>query len=164
MVGSIHGGQFVPFINSVYGTAEDMAVAAQIATAGVPRSQLHFGSYEKTVVPHRGLWPQVTSPNGNVVSTYDTYKRGVDQARASLSAAPNTDPLSPDEPTNIPRTRLDLLDEALQKAFYTSPPIPIEFDCQDGQGQVHEVKVAWDVDASGKPIKLRWTIYCPVVP
>ncbi len=156
-----HGGPYKSFVNSIYGTPAGMAMAAPLAIAGTPRSQFRWGGYHKRVVPHRALWPTVTSPRGTVYNTWDVYKRGNDLLRAGLVAAPNTDPLSPDEPNVIPRTRLDLLDEAIQKAFYSNPPIPYDMDVQNSSDGSYNVRLAWDMDASGKPVMLHITIVSP---
>lgn len=138
-----------------------MSTAAPMATDGTPRGQFIWGGYQKRVVPHKGLWPTLTSPNGSTVSTYDTYKRVIDLQRAGLAHIPNTQPLSPDEPAHIPATRLDLLDEAIRKAFYSNPPIPFEVDVQTASGPTHDIDLKWDVDAAGNPSKLYLAIYCP---
>lgn len=158
---TIHQGSFETFNNSLYGTAAAMAVAAPLATQGTPRSQFVWGSYQKRVVPHQVLWPVVTSHSGRQVSTWDTYKRSIDLQRASLAFIPNTDPLSPDEPNHVPPTRLDLLDEAVRKAFYSNPPIPFDVNVQNASGTTHELQVDWDVDADGNPTMLHLTIFCP---
>lgn len=161
MARAIHQGAFETFNNSLYGSAADMAVAAPMATHGTPRSQFHWGGYQKRVVPHRGLWPVVTSPSGNTISTWDTYKRSIDLQRASLAFVPNTDPVAPDEPNHVPSTKLDLLDEAVRKAFYSNPPIPFDVNVQNATGSTHDVGIAWDVDQNGAPTMLHLTIFCP---
>jgi hypothetical protein len=163
MAASTHGAVFHAFKNSVFGTPEDMAVAAPMATAGIPRHLFLFDTFLQRVVPHRGLWPVGASATGTPLSSYDVHKRNVDLLRADLTRAPNSDPVAPDEPANIPRWRIDLLDRAVQKAFYSDPPIPIETDRQDATGTLFEIAIRWDVDvASGRPTKLYLTIFCPV--
>jgi hypothetical protein len=117
-----HGPAFQAFKNSIFGTPEGMAVAAPIATAGVPRHLFLSDIFLQRVVPHRSLWPVGVSTRGAPVSSYDAHKHNVDLLRADLARAPNFDPVAPDEPANIPRWRLDLLDLAFQKAFYSDPP------------------------------------------
>jgi hypothetical protein len=158
---SIHAGSFVDFNNNIYGTPEDMATAAPMATHGIPRSQFLWGCYQKRVVPHRGLWPKVPSPGGTLVNTYDTYKRVIDLQRASLAHESNTLPLSPDEPHHIPTTKLDLLDEAIRKVFYAQPPIPFKVMVQDTPGKAHDLELHWSVDAAGHPTFLDLKILCP---
>jgi hypothetical protein len=165
MSGFTHGAPFQAFKNSIFATPQGMAVATMIATAGVPRQLFLFDTFLKRVVPHRGLWPVAMSTGGTPVSSYDTHKHNVDLLRADLARAPNSDPVAPDEPANIPRWRLDLLDLAFQKAFYSDPPIPIETDRQDATGTLFEIQIAWDMDAaSGRPTKLYLTIFCPGTP
>jgi hypothetical protein len=160
--GSIHSGNFVTFTNSLYGTPEAMAVSAPIAIHRTPRSQFLWGAYQKRVVPHRGLWPVLTSSSGGTVNTFDTYKRVIDLQRASLVHLPNTHPLAPDEPHHVPPTKLDLLDEAVRKVFYSVPPIPFEVSVHVASGSAHDVELDWVVDAAGKPVLLKLRIYCPV--
>jgi hypothetical protein len=163
MAASTHGPVFHDFKNRIFGTPEGMAVAAPMATAGVPRDLFLFDTFLKRVVPHRGLWPVGVSAAGAPLSSYDVHKHNVDMLRADLTREPNTDPVAPDEPGNIPRWRLDLLDLAVQKAFYSDPPIPIETDRQDATGTVFSIQIRWDVDTvSGRPTKLYLTIFCPV--
>jgi hypothetical protein len=163
MAVTTHGPAFSAFKNSIFATPEGMAVAAPMATAGVPRHLFLFDTFLKRVVPHIGLWPMGVSPGGTPISSYDVHKHNVDMLRADLARAPNSDPVAPDEAGNIPRWRIDLLDLAFQKAFYSDPPIPIEADRQDATGTLFEVRIAWDMDAaSGRPTKLYLTIFCPV--
>jgi hypothetical protein len=157
-----HGPTFQAFKNSIFGTPEGMAVAAPIAIAGVPRHLFRFDIFLQRVVPHRSLWPVGVSTRGTPVSSYDVHKHNVDLLRADLTRAPNSDPVAPDEPANIPRWRLDLLDLAFQKALYSDPPIPIEAERRDATGTRFEIRIAWDVDAaSRRPTKLHLTIFCP---
>jgi hypothetical protein len=101
----------------------------------------------------------VGSPD-QIVPTVDRDLTG-DQGGAA-AVAPNSDPVAPDEPANIPRWRLDLLDLAFQKALYSDPPIPIEAERRDATGTRFEIRIAWDVDAaSRRPTKLHLTIFCP---
>jgi hypothetical protein len=142
-----------------------MAMAAPMATAGIPRHLFLFDTFLQRVVPHRGLWPIGSSATGTPLSSYDVHKHNVDLLRADLARAPNSDPVAPDEPANIPRWRLDLLDLAFQRAFYSDPPIPIETERQDATGTLFEIQIAWDVDAtSGRPTRLYLTIFCPGMP
>ena len=162
MARSILGPTFQAFKNSIFGTPQGMAVAAPMATAGVPRHLFLFDHSLKRVVPHRSLWPMGASARGTPVSSYDFHKHNVDLLRADLARAANSDPVAPDEPTNIPRWRLDLLDLAFQKAFYSDPPIPVETEHRDATGAQFEIQIAWDVDtASRRPTKLHLTIFCP---
>lgn len=160
---SIHGGEFQAFINNVYGTPQHMAVAAPMATQGVPRNRFRWGEFEQRAVPHRGLWPVV--PVGSTqVHTFDSFQHHCDNLRASLSASRNTAALSQDEPNVIPATRMDLLDEAVRKAFYSAPPIPFKVDVQDAPGQDHEVGIDWVYDTAGRPTLLKVQIFCPAQP
>jgi hypothetical protein len=160
-----HGPAFHAFKNSIFATPEGMAVAAPMATAGVPRHLFLFDIFLQRVVPHPGLWPVAVSTGGTPVSSYDTHKHNVDMLRADLARAPNSEPVAPDEPANIPRWRLDLLDLAFQKAFYSDPPIPIESERRDATGTLFAIQIRWDVDAaSGQPTKLYLTIFCPGTP
>ena len=160
---SIHAGAFQKFINSVYGTPQAMAVAAPMAIQGVPRNLFRWGEFEKRAVPHRGLWPEVALPT-TTINTFDSFQHHCDHLRASLSASRNADALSPDEPNTIPATRLDLLDEAVRKAFYSAPPIPFEVDVLDAPGADHEVRIDWDLDPTGRPVLLKVKILCPALP
>jgi hypothetical protein len=162
MAVTTHGPAFHAFKNSIFATPEGMAIAAPIATAGVPRNLFLFDIFLQRVVPHPSLWPVGVSASGTPLSSYDVHKHNVDLLRADLARAPNSDPVAPDEPANVPRWRLDLLDLAFQKAFYSDPPIPIETERRDATGTQFEIQIAWDVDtASRRPTKLHLTIFCP---
>ena len=162
MAVTTHGPAFSAFKNSIFATPEGMAVAAPMATAGVPRHLFIFDTFLKRVVPHSGLWPMGVPPGGTPISSYDVHKHNVDMLRADLARAPNSDPVAPDEAGNIPRWRIDLLDLAFQKAFYSDPPIPVETEHRDATGAQFEIQIAWDVDsASGRLTMLHLTIFCP---
>jgi len=159
----IHSGVFQDFMRSIYSTAQGILTAAPIATQGIPRNQFTWGAFQQRVVPHRGLWPIVFTPGGTI-NTFDNYRYHADQLRASLTRVKNVDALSPDEPNHVPPTRLDLLDEAFRKAFYSNPPIPFVTDVVDASSSQHEVWIDWDLDTSGTPVQLRVKIACPVQP
>ena len=162
MAKATHGPAFMSFKNSVFGTPEGMAVAAPMATNGIPRNLFLHDTFMKRVIPHRGLWPEASLGGGRTINTYDDHKRAVDLLRADLSRAPSTDPVAPDEPNNIPRWRIDLLDEAMRKVFYSDPPIPFETERQDAKGDAFEISLTWHMDANTNlPIKLDLIIYCP---
>jgi hypothetical protein len=168
-----HGPAFQAWKNFLFGTPAAMASSAAIATQGVPRELFLFDTFLKRVVPHRALWPQGETPTGRLVSSYDTHKRNVDRLRADLVDQPNTEAVAPDE-VAVPKYRLDLLDLAIQKCFYSEPPIPIETDRQDAKNSKFAVRLVWETDlggfaedgrplnpAMGRPLKLFLTIYCP---
>jgi hypothetical protein len=157
----IHAGAYQDFMKKHYSSPHDMHAAAKITTAGVPRHQFAWGEFQKRVVPHRGSWPEVAA-SGGPINVFDDYDHHVAQTRAALKTVKNTDALSPDEPHHVPPTRLDLLDEAFRKAFYSTPPIPFVTDVVDAHGSQHDVNVDWDVDAAGKPTLLKVKIHCPV--
>jgi len=163
MAGLIHSGNFVQFTNSIYGTPQGMAAAAPLAIQGIPRDKFVWGEYQQRVVPHRGLWPSVVTRRAPV-NTFDTWKLHSDAARAGLAASPNSDALAPDEPNTVPATKLNLLDEAVRKAFYSNPPIPIEIEVDVASGPQHEIGIDWKTDAAGKPTLLHLTMYCPCPP
>jgi hypothetical protein len=157
-----HGPRFQAWKNHLFATPGNMADAAPIAIAGVPRHLFLFDIFLQRVVPHRNLWPVSELPNGRLISSYDVHRRNVDLLRADLVRQPNSEPVAPDEPDNIPKWRVELLDLAHQKAFYSDPPIPIESERRDAIGEQFEIQIAWDVDTfGGRPIKLYLTILCP---
>ena len=158
---SPNGRGYAEFQNNIYGDAKSMLVAAPIAIAGIPRQQFEKGSFEMRVVPHRGLWPILTSARGNPVNVFDLYPRAVQLQRQSLGAQANTLAVAPDEPHNIPKTKLELIDEVYRKLFYSQPPIPFTLDVQSTSSPDHDFKCDWDLDPAGKPIKLLLTVYCP---
>jgi hypothetical protein len=161
MGGAVLTPEFYTMKNSVFATPGGMATAAATVVASMPRDHLQYDNFTRKVIPHRGIWPTVTSPKGNTISSYDMHKRMIDLVRADLARAPNTEAVAPDEPGNIPKWRLELLDQVFQKLYYSNPPIPYDTCRADSTNTAFQIKLVWDLDSAGKPAMLHLTILCP---
>ena len=154
------GPPMLAFTNTLYSTPAAMAQSAKLATQGVKREDFQWGHYQQKVEPDRNNWPTATRA-GKPINHHDEWLQHIANVRNSLAQQGNTDHLAPDETHHVPPTRMHLLDEAVRKAFYSDPPIPMTVAVDKAKGAHHHVEIAWDTDAQGNPTMLRFTVHCP---
>lgn len=148
------------FTNDHYDTPAAMAKSAKAATHGVKREDFHWGHYQQRVQPDRDKWPNATR-RGRPINHHDEWLQHITTVRNALAQQANTHPVAPDEQHHVPQTRMHLLDEAVRKAFYSDPPIPMTVSVDKAKGAHHHVEIDWDTDAQGNPVMLRFTVHCP---
>jgi len=154
--------KFKDFWKQYCGSVEGMrrAVAILRDSPGVYLPALEYGQYQPVLVPLEN-WVEFGSQH---------WAKEVGNARLQLTTQPNTQPLSNDEPANIPLTRCALLDAAIRKCFNADPPIPIDNTIRqkrkdESDPQVHAIEVKWTYAADGKtPTVLHYTMICPFRP
>lgn len=118
---------------------------------------LEYGRFQPILAPVEGQWP----------GGLRLYMREMSSARVDLTAQPNSDALSRDEPDVKPLTRCALLDATLRKCFNSEPPIPMDVDvtqkaATDATRDVHSVKLVWTYkEGSDVPVRLHFTMICP---
>jgi hypothetical protein len=118
---------------------------------------LEYGQYQPVLVPLQN-WVDFGSQQ---------WVKEVGKARLDLTAQPNTQALSNDEPANVPLTRCALIDAAVRKCFNSEPPIPIDNNVRqkkkdEANADLHAIEVSWDYAADGKtPTMLHYTMVCP---
>ena len=118
---------------------------------------LEFGQYQPVLVPLQN-WAHLGSQH---------WVREIGNARLDLTRQANSQPLSNDEPSNVPLTRCALLDAAVRKCFNSEPPIPIDNNTRqrkrdEAEANTHGIEVSWDYAADGKtPTMLHYVMICP---
>jgi hypothetical protein len=168
---------FSAFINSLYASAEQMQ--ANVETLTHPQTgkytkspgqtnsiqAIKWGDYQPILAP-LDTWPGATG---------ERWVKSAAEARNSLMKVANTDPVDDREPTNIPKTRCDLLDALVQKCFntpaagQTKPGIPMAIDVTekpstDVNRDLHDIVFHWETDADGQPTLLYLTMVCAYQP
>lgn len=161
-IGAGSSGDFLRWANALYATRAAMARSAAVAKAGVPREKFVWGEYQKRVCA-KDEWPRFTR-EGKVIDTHEVWDDDVRQVRASLQKQQNKQPVTPNDPGNVPANRCDLLDEAVRIAFYSDPPIPKTVDAGRTDGPEHELELGWSQDADGRLVRLHVTVLCPPAP
>lgn len=95
------------------------------------------------------------------------WLQNVGRARVQLTAQPNKDPVSDDDPT-VPLTKCARLDACVRKCFNSDPPICMSVNVtQKGAGDpdptLHDILLVWDYEGGSKvPTHLNLTMVCPV--
>ena len=144
-------------MDSHYYPLDSMKQSVEILTnsQGIDIATMEFGQYQPilaaTEINQKGpkFWLQ-----------------NVGRARVQLTAQPNKDPVSEDDPT-VPLTRCALLDASVRKCFNSDPPICMSVNVtQKGKGDpdptLHDILLVWDYDAGSKvPTLLNLTMVCP---
>ncbi|MGB8843919.1 MAG: hypothetical protein WCC64_22950 [Aliidongia sp.] len=168
---------FSAFINSLYASADQMQTNVETLThpqtgkytksPGRANSiqAIKWGDYQPVLAP-LDTWPGATG---------ERWVKSAAEARNSLMKVANTDPVDDRYPTNIPKTRCDLLDALVQKCFntpaagQTKPGIPMAIDVTekpstDANRDLHDIVFHWESDADGKPTLLYLTMVCAYQP
>jgi hypothetical protein len=148
---------FKQAMDSHYYPLDSMKQSVEILTnsQGIDIATMEFGQYQPI------LAPQQINPDGP-----KTWLQNVGRARVQLTAQPNKDPVSEDDPT-VPLTRCALLDASVRKCFNSDPPICMSVNVtQKGKGDpdptLHDILLVWDYDAGSKvPTLLNLTMVCP---
>lgn len=157
---SVYSGlAFKTFWSQFCGTVDGMRKSIETlnASRAVYLPALEYGQYQPVLVPLTN-WVDFGS---------QSWAKEVGNARLDLTRQSNAQPLSNDEPTNIPLTRCALLDAALRKCFNSEPPIPIDNKVRqkrkdEADSDTHGIEVSWDYAADGKtPTMLHYTMICP---
>jgi hypothetical protein len=95
------------------------------------------------------------------------WLQNMGRARIQLTAQPNKDPVSDDDPT-VPLTKCARLDACVRKCFNSDPPICMSVNVtQKGVGDpdptLHDILLVWDYEGGSKvPTHLNLTMVCPV--
>ena len=154
---------FKNFWSDYYSSVAKMqkSVAILKASPQIHLPTLEYGQYQPVLVP-LARWPQ----NGGKY-----WAREIGTARLHLTAQPNSDPLSKDEPNFRPLTKCALLDAAIRKCFNSDPPIPMDVYVRQQRDDsadksVHTMELEWthgDGD-DRRPTRLRFTMTCPFKP
>jgi len=154
--------QGVPFKNfwtQFCGSVDAMrrSIETLNASPDIHLPALEYGQYQPILVPLQN-WVDFGSQH---------WAKEMGTARLHLTQQANTQPLSNDEPANVPLTRCALLDAALRKCFNSEPPIPIDNNVRqkkkdEADADTHGIEVSWDYAADGKtPTMLHYTMVCP---
>lgn len=163
IAGSFMSPAFKGLMNQHYYPAENMkkSVAKLKASPDIYMPALEYGQYQPILAP-LSQWPQGSGSQ---------WMKEMTMTRLDLMAQSNADPLSRDEPSNVPLTRCGLLDAGVRKCFNSEPPIPMIVDvkqkAQDELGaDVHSIKLDWEYKdgTGGAPTLLNLTIICPYRP
>jgi len=149
---------FKAHINHLYYPASNMekSVDLLIKARGKPfLSKMKWGEYQLILSPMAN-WPGNTGKH---------WAASVAYARAGLARVSNADPLSTDEPRNVPKDKCSLLDAAIRKCFSSTPPIPMTIDVDQqntANANTHGLRLRWVYDTVGRPpILLELTMICP---
>jgi hypothetical protein len=116
---------------------------------------MEFGQYQLI------LAPQQVSPNGP-----KTWLQNVGRARVQLTAQPNQDAVSDDDPT-VPLTKCARLDACVRKCFNSDPPICMTVNVtqkakDDPDPTLHVILLVWEYESGSKvPTLLNLTMVCP---
>jgi hypothetical protein len=150
---------FKNFWTQFCGTVDAMrrSIATLNGSQEIYLPALEYGQYQPILVPLEN-WVDFGSRS---------WAKEVGTARLNLTTQANTQPLSNDEPANVPLTRCALLDAALRKCFNSEPPIPIDNNVRqkrrdEAGADTHGIEVSWDYAADGRtPTMLHYTMVCP---
>ena len=153
------GAPFKNFWTQFFGSVDAMrrSIATLNASPDIHLPALQYGQYQPILVPLQN-WVDFGSEH---------WAKEMGTARLHLTEQANTQPLSNDEPSNVPLTRCALLDAAIRKCFNSEPPIPIDNNVRqkkkdEAGADTHGIEVSWDYAADGKtPTRLRYTMVCP---
>jgi hypothetical protein len=163
IAGMFTSAAFKGHMNQHYFPLENMrkSVAKLKASSNIYLPALEYGQYQPILAPLDG-WPKGSGSQ---------WMKEMGMTRLDLTAQPNCEPLSNDEPDNIPLTRCALLDAAVRKCFNSDPPIPMLVDvaqkAQDESGSdVHSIKINWEYGNGNDktPTILNLMIICPYRP
>jgi hypothetical protein len=126
------------------------------ASRQIDITTMEYGEYQPILTP-LDQWP-----NGSGAD----WEKSKNHARAGLASQPNNLPVSADEPSVVPLTKLGLLDATLRKCFNSTPPIPMQIDVQEQphdspNAAQHDIKLVWTYGTDGIPTMLRFTMICP---
>jgi hypothetical protein len=134
------------------------SVAVLTNSQNIDIATMEFGQYQPILAPAE------INPSGP-----KTWLKNVGVARVSLTAQPNTRPLSKDEPDVIPLTKCALLDACIRKCFNSTPPICMQVNVTqkakgDPDPDLHDILLEWEYAAgSNVPTLLNLTMVCPYV-
>jgi hypothetical protein len=153
------GAPFKNFWTQFCGSVDAMrrSIETLSGSSDIHLPTMEYGQYQPILVPLQN-WVDFGSQH---------WAREVGKARLDLTRQPNTQPLSNDEPTNVPLTRCALIDAAVRKCFNAEPPIPIDNNVRqkrkdEADADLHAIEVKWDYATDGKtPTKLVYTMVCP---
>ena len=149
--------QFKDHMNSLYYPLSAMQRSVErLKSSSLDLATMEFGDYQPILSP-LDQWP------GDLGSKWERSK---EYARAGLATQPNHTPLSADEPSVVPLTKLGLLDASVRKCFNSTPPIPMQIDVQEQpkdspDAARHDIKLIWTYGSDGVPTLLRLTMVCP---
>ena len=161
MGGSIYEtDKFKQAMDSNYYPLDNMkkSVATLQSSNNIDIATMEFGQYQPILAPAE------INPNGP-----KEWLKHVGTARVSLTAQANTNPLSKDEPNNVPLTKCALMDASVRKCFNSSPPICMQVNvtqkAKDAPDpSLHDILLEWEYAAgSNVPTLLNLTMVCPYV-
>ena len=101
---------------------------------------MEFGQYQPILAPTE------INPSGPKF-----WLQNVGHARVQLTAQPNNEPLSKDEPDVVPLTKCALLDACVRKCFNSDPPICMQVNVtqkakDDPDPTLHDILLEWEYE------------------
>jgi hypothetical protein len=151
-------GDFKKAMDSHYYPLENMKRSVEILTKSqnIDIATMEYGQYQPILAPAE------INPNGP-----KAWLKHMGFARVQLTALPNAQPLSMDEPDVVPLTKCALLDASVRKCFNSSPPICMQVNVtQKGRNSadpdLHDILLEWEyAPGSNVPTLLNLTMVCP---
>ena len=134
------------------------SVAKLTNSENIDIETMEFGQYQPILAPAE------INPKGP-----KAWLKNVGFARVQLTAQPNSEPLSKDQPDVVPLTKCALLDARVRKCFNSNPPICMQVNvtqkAKDSPNpDLHDIVLEWEyATGSNVPTLLNLTMVCPYV-